>query len=348
MFNPKYNISPKLLESIKDVTRLTTILNNQHFPKLVLAELEKQAQILSTYASTSIEGNPLPLTQVKVLLKNKPEYIRDSQQEILNYNQALQYLHREISHNKTNISVNMILEVQKLVTEKLLDKHQSGKFRKEPVVIYDTKSRNIQYMAPNWQEVPLLIEELLEYVNFNMDKLDPLILAGIFHRQFVIIHPFIDGNGRSTRLITTGILALLGVDVFNLFSFENYYNKNVSKYIEKVGSFGDYYDLKNGYDFTQWLEYFTDGVVDELERVSNNLKTQNLLPSYSLRPHDIKLIKYIKKYGSIKDSQYAEITNRAKATRNQDFNRLIDLKKIERVGQGKATYYILSEESRIV
>lgn len=342
MFNPKYNVTPKLLENIKNVTRLITLLNSQPFSKIILAEFEKQAQILSTYASTSIEGNPLPLTQVKALLKNKPEYIRDSQQEILNYNQALQYLHSEIDQNKIKVSTHTILKVQKLVTENLLDKCQSGKFRKEPVVIYDIKNKNIQYMAPNWQEVPEMVKNLLKYINSNTGKLDPLILAGIFHRQLVIIHPFIDGNGRTTRLITTEILALLGINIFKLFSFENYYNKNVSKYIEKVGSFGDYYDLKNEYNFTEWLEYFTDGIIDELERVFNNLKTKNSLPNYSLRPHDIELIKYIEKNGFIKDNQYAKITNRAKATRNQDFNRLIDLGKIKRINQGKATYYILS------
>ncbi len=342
MFKPKYDITPKLLENIKNITRLTTILNNRSFSKIVLVEFEKQAQILSTYASTSIEGNPLPLTQVKALLKNKPEHIRDSQQEILNYNQALQYLSNKINQNKTQISTNIILKTQQLITEKLLNEHQSGKFRKEPVVIYDTQNKTIQYMAPNWQEVPKMVQHLLEYINSNINKLDPLILAGIFHRQLVIIHPFIDGNGRTTRLITTKILALLGINIFKIFSFENYYNKNVSKYIQKVGSFGNYYDLKNEYDFTEWLEYFTDGIIDELERVKNNLKAQTLLPSNLLRPHDIKLINHIKEYGFIKDNQYAEITNRAKATRNQDFNRLISLGKIKRMGQGKATYYILA------
>lgn len=342
MFNPKYNVTPKLLENIKNITRLVTLLNNQHFSKVILTKFEKQAQVLSTHASTSIEGNPLSLTQVKVLFKNKPEYIRDSQQEILNYNQALQYICNEIDQNKTQISTNTVLKTQQLVTEKLLSKHQSGKFRKEPVVVYDTKTRNIQYIAPNWKEVPQMVEELLEYTNSNINKIDPLILAGIFHRQLVIIHLFIDGNGRTTRLVTTKILALLGINIFKLFSFENYYNKNVTKYIQKVGSFGDYYDLKNKYDFTEWLEYFTDGIIDELERVSGNLQAQTLLPNYSLRPHDIKLIKYIKKHGSIKDNQYAEVVDRAKTTRNQDFNRLIDLGKIKKIGRGKATYYILS------
>jgi Fic family protein len=339
MFNPKYIITPKLLENIKVITRLITLLNNKSFPNVILTKFEKKAQVLSTYASTSIEGNPLPLTQVKTLLKSKPKYIRDSQQEILNYNQALQYLYNKSNQDK--ISIDTVLKTQMILTKKLLKDHQSGKFRKEPVVVYDTQNRTIQYMSPNWQEVPQMVEDLLTYLNFNINKLDPLILAGIFHRQFVIIHPFIDGNGRTTRLITTQILKLLGINIFKLFSFENYYNNNVSKYIKKVGSFGDYYDLKDSYDFTEWLEYFTDGVIDELERISTNLKIQSLLPNYALRPHDIKLIKYIKKHGSITDNQYSKITNRAKATRNQDFNRLISLKKIKRIGQGKATYYIL-------
>jgi hypothetical protein len=75
----------------------------------------------------------------------------------------------------------------------------------------------------------LLMQELIQFSDKNQEVIDPLILAGIFHKQMVIIHPFIDGNGRTTRLATKILLAILGINTFKLFSFENYYNKNDDK-----------------------------------------------------------------------------------------------------------------------
>jgi len=341
MFNPQYVISPKLLNNIKRVTKLIINLNNLSFPKIVLKKLEKEALALSSHSSTRIEGNPLPLTEVKKILKNVPTNIRDSEKEVLNYNEALEYLNQLIDKNKTLLTPELILNIHTLVIKELLPAHELGKFRKQPVVVNDPVLRKVKYLAPNWKEVKKLIQELSGFINENQSILDPLILAGIFHKQFVIIHPFLDGNGRTTRLITKFILATLGINTFKLFSFENYYNQNISKYFDEVGLIGDYYELMSDVDFTKWLEYFTDGIIDELIRVTDQLQSKFRLSKIRLKPHEVKLLNYIKKHGSISDRDYANLTDRAKATRNQDFRRLISLKLINMIGKGKATYYIL-------
>jgi len=80
---------------------------------------------------------------------------------------------------------------------------------------------------------------------FYLGKIDPIVLAGLFHRQCVIVHPFIDGNGRTTRLLTTAILGKGGLDLFEIFSFENYYNQNITLDFEKQGvGRGTYYVVK--------------------------------------------------------------------------------------------------------
>ncbi|MDR1453824.1 MAG: hypothetical protein LBJ25_07625, partial [Candidatus Margulisbacteria bacterium] len=88
-FKPRYRITPQLLKNIKQVSVLNAKLNDRNFPQVVFARLEKAAREISTYASTSIEGNPLPLTDVRRLLKNLPQNLRDSEREIVNYNKAL-------------------------------------------------------------------------------------------------------------------------------------------------------------------------------------------------------------------------------------------------------------------
>jgi len=68
-------------------------------------------------------------------------------------------------------------------------------------------------------------------------------------------------------LLTTAILGKAGLNLFEIFSFENYYNYNVTRYFKAVGLEGDYYDLAEEVDFSDWLEYFADGILDELRRV---------------------------------------------------------------------------------
>lgn len=339
MFNPKYNISQKLLSNIKRIAEITSDLNHQRFPKVVLMGFEKSAREISAYSSTSIEGNPLPLTEVKRVLKNAPKNARDSEKEVLNYNNTLLKLNTLSNSRKLTITTRIILDIQKGITKGLINNYACGKFRKEPVFVNNPKIRKPVYLPPDHQDVKPLMDELIDYIKVNESKIDPLILAGIFHKQFVIIHPFIDGNGRTARLATKLLLAKMGIDTFNLFSFENYYNKNVSKYFQNVGVLGDYYEIKNKIDFTAWLEYFTDGIIDELLRVQKNLQSQSVNPKNELKIYHKKLINYIDQNGYITDAQYALLTDRAKATRNLDFNKLIGLGLIKREGKGKNTCY---------
>ena len=339
MFKPKYTITNKLLANIKRISEIISELNNRNFPHVVLLDMERRARAISAYSSTSIEGNPLPLTDVKRILKNKPEFARDSEKEVLNYNQALIELDNLIKSGQEIFNTKLILKIQQAITTGLIESYRCGKIRQEPVFVNNPKTRQTVYLPPDHQDVEKLLEELFFYLDKNKNIIDPLILAGIFHKQFVIIHPFIDGNGRTTRLATKALLAKMGLNTFHLFSFENYYNQNVSRYFEEVGVLGNYYEIKDKIDFTSWLEYFTDGIIDELLRVVKELEKEIVSPEKELKEHHQKIITYLKKKGYITDKDYSTLTERAKATRILDFKKLISDGIIEKVGKGKATYY---------
>lgn len=346
VFQPRYTITTRLLANIKRIAELVTELNHRRFSKVVLLDFERRAREISAHSSTSIEGNPLPLTEVKKIMKRAPEHIRDSEREVLNYNRALEHLNELLERGKHSFDLKLILDTQKTVTAGLISSYRSGKLRQEPVFVNNPRTRQPIYFPPDHQDVPRLIADMLRYVNENRNKLDPLIVAGIFHKQFVIVHPFVDGNGRTARLATKMLLAGMGLNTFNLFSFENYYNQNVTKYFQNVGLVGNYYNLKDAIDFTLWLEYFTDGIIDELLRVGGELAKSNNTPATQLQSYHRLVIDYIKKHEFIKDSDYALLTKRARPTRNLDFKKLIGLGFIERRGKGKATYYVLKDKPR--
>ena len=336
LFNPIYRISPPLLDNIKRIAILIYELNRQTLTEGVQVKFLEEARAVSTFASTSIEGNPLPLTEVKRLLKKSPKNLRQSEQEVLNYNQVLVGLHQG---EDTILTTERICQIHEGVVAGLWPMYQSGQWRREPVVVNDPRSGEIVYLPPDYQEVSGLMEQLVSFVETNRDILDPIVLAGLFHKQMVVIHPFVDGNGRSTRLATKLLLADLGLDTFHLFSFENYYNRNVTRYFQQVGLFGNYYDLVETLDFTPWLEYFADGIVDELLRVQKQIEQHQATPNTRLQAYHQQILDYIDTHGFITDRDYALLTNRAKATRTQDFRKLIELKLIERHGRGRNTHY---------
>ncbi len=339
MFQPAYHISPRLLDTIKRVTVLVHELNKWQLSEPQLAALRSEALVTSTYASTSIEGNPLPLTEVRRILKSQPAHIRQSEREVLNYNAVLEDLYR---NPQQPFTTDLVLTIHRGVVHGLLPPHQTGQWRLEPVVVHEPRSGGIVYLPPDHDAVPQLMDKLVAFVKQERPILDPLLLAGIFHKQFIIIHPFVDGNGRTARLATNVLLASLVVNLFPLLSFENYYNQNVTRYFNMVGLFGDYYELAPDVAFTPWLEYFAEGILDELRRLADQLERQEQQqrsPSTTLASHHQQILAYIDQHGFITDKAYAGLTDRAKATRSLDFRKLIKMGLIERLGVGRNTYY---------
>ncbi len=343
LWKPKYIVTDKLLYTIRQIGEAIGEIRSFQFQPGSIALLESQARELSTFASTSIEGNPLPLTDVKRIIKNQPEHVRDTEREIINYNLALQTIYKQVNDKSFKLTQSSLEKTQHRVVDQLMDNPSDmGKLRQRAVVIRSPLHLDdVIFIPPDYQDVPQLLEQLIHYIQSNTGKIDPIILAGIFHRQHVIIHPFMDGNGRTTRLITTAILGSAGFDFFEMFSFESYYNRNITRYFKEVGLTGDYYDLHNEIDFTAWLEYFADGILDELKRVQKIFPTT--LTQQRLEPHLHKLLAYMQEHDSITQKQYGVFSNRSLAARKQDFKKLIDLKLIQINGGGRSTYYRLME-----
>lgn len=340
---PQYTISNKLLSTIREIGESLGELKSFHLSDQDLAKLEIEARELSTYASTSIEGNPLPLTDVKRLLKSQKEHVRDTENEVLNYNTALQSLYADVRSDTLKLSIKTLENIQGQVVHGLMDNPaHCGALREAPVIIRNPqKNDEIVFIPPDSKDVRKLTKDLFKFIEDNIGKIDPIILAGIFHRQCVIIHPFIDGNGRTTRLLTTAILGKAGLDLFEIFSFENYYNRNITRYFKAVGLEGDYYDLQEEIDFSAWLEYFADGILDELRRVRKALPEQAETKP-RLEPHHRLVLDYIEQHGSITQREYGAISSRSLASRKLDFDKLLKLNLIKAEGVGRGTYYVLT------
>lgn len=134
--------------------------------------------------------------------------------------------------------------------------------------IKDSSTGTIVYMPPEAKDIPGLMRNLVSWIKENTELPCPVV-AGIAHYQFATIHPYYDGNGRTSRLLTTLVLHLGGYDLKGLYSLEEYYAKNLLGYYRaiSIGPSHNYYFGRVESDITPWLEYFIEGMAFAFEKV---------------------------------------------------------------------------------
>jgi Fic family protein len=263
-FKPKYIITDKILNNLTAIAAAREVVEQASLVPQWEAKLRRQVMLQNTHSSTAIEGNKLTLNQVQDLSQGKEVIAaRKDKQEVLNYINALEKIPDFASLEK--ISVGTLLEIHKIITAKTLDNaSDSGAFRNRQVYVgkhvFDATGfrQEIVYMPPETDEVPELVDEFIDWLNLMLDKKDainPVLLAGIAHYEIARIHPFVDGNGRSARLLAILILYLSGFDHRRIFALDDYYDRDRPGYYTALGTVD-----KKTRDITKWLEYFTEGV----------------------------------------------------------------------------------------
>lgn len=244
------------------------------------------------------------------------------------------------------ITENILLEIHRLTVKDILQAASAGNYRKVRVVVGDPKTGKITYTPPEPAEVPLLTRSLLEWLN-SAEALDlmPAVQAGIAHYEIARIHPFLDGNGRTARALSTLILTKRGFDTKKLFALEEYYNEDRPAYYSALADA----DSKGG-ELTGWLEYFLFGIAVEISRVENTVKKlsndRSMKEKYGqigLSSRQIKAIGYLKENGQITNKEYQEICDVSQPTANRDLQDMVDKNVLKQKGKkGQQITYVLN------
>lgn len=269
MYKPNFIISPKIALMLVKLEELRVQINALPINPQVLASLRESAQLSSIHYSTMIEGNKLTEEEVALTIQNK-EVLQGrerDQWEVLGYYQALDEV-ATLAPKKIIISENHIQKIHALVMGGGSKKVNPTPYRSVQSVIRDGSSRAIVYLPPEAKDVPVLMEELVSWINQNFNTLPVPLLAAIAHYQFATIHPYIDGNGRTARLLTTLILHIGNYDLKGIYSLDEYYAKNLSAYYDAlaVGPSHNYYMGRAESDITAWIAYFCDGLLASFEK----------------------------------------------------------------------------------
>lgn len=270
MFAPTFRISPAVARALMAIEADRHAILELPVDVEMLASLRETARLMATHYSTQIEGNRLTQAQVQEALAGArfPGLERD-EREVKNYYRALEEAERIILRPDA-IAQKDIQHLHGLVMEGTAS---AMPYRDGQNVIRDSASGGIVYMPPETQDVPVLIAELVEWIQSETERgdLPAPIIAALAHYQFATIHPYYDGNGRTARLLTTLILHKAGYGLKGIYSLEEYYARNLNGYYAAlaVGPSHNYYFGRAGADCTGFVEYFCQGMAEAVAAVKS-------------------------------------------------------------------------------
>lgn len=346
MFSPSFNITNKILRNISSVEAAREVIMDAPLLPLWEKQFKDDAVARMVYHGTHIEGNQLDYNDAKDILVGKDVIARARDiQEIINYRKVLQLIDEESKREIERITEDLVKKMHRIVVEKILPEDQAGQYRLKQVVIRNSENGEITFRPPASIEIPFMIREFLYWLNkVTEDDIHPILKAAIAHHELVRIHPFIDGNGRTSRAVTTLILFLGKYDIRQFFSLEEFYDKDAVSYYEHL-------QMASNGDLTSWLEYFTSGVAIEFDKIKmkvlklskdTRLKAKLGGKQVYLTERQVKIIEYIQNIGYMQNQSFKDVfTDVSEDTVLRDIQDLIKKGIIKKIGKTKAARYVM-------
>lgn len=345
MFTPNFRYTNRIVNNLVEITSAREIILNSYLVPKWEVSLRRDALIRAAHASTAIEGNPLTLEEVSQLAEGREVMAsRKAKQEVLNYLNVLERIERY--QNVGKVTEKSILKMHKDITKGTLDSFEhEGNYREIQVYVGNRITGEVTFMPPTPQDVPVLMGELIEWLNSDDSYgLSPVLVAGISHYEFVRIHPFVDGNGRTARALATLILHLREFDIKRFFALDDYYDGDRMAYYAALKSV----DQKT-LDLTGWIKYFTDGVHISISKVreavlrlSLEKHKKELRGQIALTERQMKIIEHIQRNGRITTGESAKMFNISRQAALNELSMLVELEVIKPEGKGRGAYYAIA------
>ena len=340
-FSPTFTISLSIANALTSIERTRGFLEAATLSEDWIAKMQARALILEAHHTTHIEGTHLSLDQSEKLLSGKKLSRVDVEdvRELLNYKKAFNFVADYLLSQKP-ITEGLIREIHKKLVDGVRGNNaQPGQYRNVQNYVANSKTKEIIYTPPAAYEVPFLMTQLVDWIQ-NEQIIPPVLISGIAQFQLVHIHPFLDGNGRTARLLSTLCLYKFGYDFKKLFTISEYYDRNRANYYKAIQSVRD-----NNMDMTVWLEYFSKALETQMHEIqlkgTHAMKLDILVAKYKLSKRQKQLLQQlletnedftIQQY----ESFYPDINRR---TLQRDLSDLVEKKLIYQMGEKKATYY---------
>ena len=350
MYTPKYTIPDEINYNLEEIERIRYRIERQLIMPKHEEWLRREAFMRTAYSSTMVENATISQGEMEKAVKAySPTEIPKDRLDVTNYVRALSFVDYLSDSTDTGIPIlneGTILQIHWQLMSGIHDTHfLPGKYRVEPNWIEDQGIR--VYEPPSHIDVPILMREFSEWL-MAKEQQSPVISAGIAHLHLVAIHPFVDGNGRTARLLATLLLQKAGYGFRKLLSLDAYYQRNRDEYINALrDSLGTTYNPE--YDSTKWLDFFTGSIIWQSETLERRLTDWRIgveqihkdWKPTGLNDRQIDGIIYTGKKGYLTRKDYAEIANVSLITASRDIAAMVKAGLLKPEGKARNLKYTL-------
>lgn len=340
-------ITPEILNLIAEIDEFKGAWRalGQLAPEQLIA-LKKVATIESIGSSTRIEGSKLTDTEVEVLLGNLAinKFSSRDEQEVAGYAAVMNLIFQHFDLIPLNESYIQQLH-QELLEFSEKDSWHRGRYKKTAnhveAFAADGKSLGIVFETASPFETPIRMNDLVSWTNQAMaeKRLHPLLITAIFVVEFLAIHPFQDGNGRLSRLLTTYLLLKFGYAFTPYSSLEAVIEQNKEIYYLALRQ--TQATLNNATpNWQPWIVFFLKSLRQQKQRLELKLEREKILLN-KLPELSLLILELTKSRGRITIKEIVAITNANRNTIKKHLESLVDNNYLNKNGVGKGSWYSL-------
>ncbi|MFH1611106.1 MAG: Fic family protein [Patescibacteria group bacterium] len=338
------NVSQKTWSIINEIDHLKgQWIGGAKLNPQALGRLKRSVLVTSSGASIRIEGSTLSDDDVEKLMQGifVQKFKDRDKQEVQGYFELLSNVFetwKQIPFNESTVK-HLHNELLKFVDK---DERHRGEYKKTEnnVEMFDEsgKSLGVVFETTPAYLTPKQMQELVEWTSWALDASDyhPLLIIGNFLVEFLAIHPFQDGNGRLSRILTNLLMLKAGYAYVPYVSHEKLVEESKSEYYLTLRRSQKTLNTTKP-DIEAWLMFFLSICKEQVQQAIELLSHENI--ERLLSPKQLAVWNYLSKVDEATPREIVEVTGVARPTVSQALEVLLRLKKIERLGQGRSTRY---------
>ena len=312
-------------------------------PERLLA-LRRVATIESVASSTRIEGSKLTNAEVDALLSNikVKKFTTRDEQEVAGYADVMELLYASWEHIPFN--ENHIRQLHRdLLQYSNKDTHHQGHYKKisNNVAAFNEKGEQVAVVFETASpfDTPRLMQELMDWVRHARDHktLHPLLIVAVFVVVFLEIHPFEDGNGRLSRMLTTLLMLQFGYSYVPYSSLESIIEQNKGGYYIALRQTQGTIRTEQP-NWQPWLVFFLSSLASQVKRLGEKVEREKMM-SQLLPKLSVDLLALVKAHGQLTTSQAEQQTGANRATIKAHLAKLVKEGHLAKHGVGRGTWY---------
>ena len=344
MTAPKFTITNPMTSAITQIERARGFLEAAKLSDDWVREMSNKALLKEAHHTTHIEGTRLTLEQAERLWNGEavPEADPDDTRELLNYRDAFEFV-SDCLDSGDPITEGMIREIHRKLVEGVRGGNAApGEYRRIQNYVVNSVTGEVIYTPPSAVDIPIMMSQLIKWLNADIE-IHPVLISGIAQFQLVHIHPFLDGNGRTSRLLSTLCLYKAGYDFKRLFTISEYYDRDRPTFYKTIQSVRE-----SGMDMTGWLEYFVTGLQTQMIEVKARgelvIRRDVVIKKYNLSERQGKAIDTLLQYGKLTIQDYEELCPQInRRSLQRDLKNMIEKGLLESHGETNKLIYVLKK-----